>query len=78
MNSPHPSTTCPPTLAAWFFKHSLYVIDDDGGVEVDVIGGDLEIDLLGVGAVLVVLLVAAIGVVACAGSGIRSRSLVGL
>lgn len=32
MNSPQPSTACPPKLAAWFFKHSLYVtVDGSGG-----------------------------------------------
>lgn len=25
MNSPHPSTAWPPMVAAWFFRHSLYV-----------------------------------------------------
>lgn len=24
MNSPHPSTTCAPILAAWFLRHSRY------------------------------------------------------
>lgn len=26
MNSPQPSTAWPPIFAAWFFKHSLYVV----------------------------------------------------
>uniref|UniRef100_A0A0A9D5A6 Uncharacterized protein n=1 Tax=Arundo donax TaxID=35708 RepID=A0A0A9D5A6_ARUDO len=25
MNSPHPSTACPPRLAAWFLRHSRYI-----------------------------------------------------
>lgn len=31
MNSQHPSSACPPLLAAWFFKHSLYDTTADVG-----------------------------------------------
>lgn len=34
MNSPHPSTTWLPMLAAWFLRHSRYLIN---GVEVVVV-----------------------------------------
>lgn len=26
MNSPHPSVTLPPMLAAWFLRHSRYLV----------------------------------------------------
>nr|GLL19215.1 unknown [Ipomoea trifida] len=28
INSPHPSITCPPMLAAWFLRHALYLTEE--------------------------------------------------
>ncbi|KAE8695178.1 hypothetical protein F3Y22_tig00110733pilonHSYRG00334 [Hibiscus syriacus] len=85
MNSPQPSTTWPPMLVAWFFKHSLYLIK--GLVEpiaaearpasscsCDVggcCGGDFRLDLVAaaVAASLLVAMEAGYG----SGSSIRVR-----
>ncbi|KAM1118761.1 hypothetical protein ACFX2I_043037 [Malus domestica] len=69
MNSPHPSSTCPPLLAAWFFKHSLYLTLDTTalGGGCDGATSALKFDSLAI-------VVAALGVTITR-VGVRSRSL---
>ncbi|KAM2644617.1 hypothetical protein EV1_018260 [Malus domestica] len=70
MNSPHPSSTWPPLLAAWFFKHSLYLTLDAAvlGCGCGGAGGALKFDPLAI-------VVAALGVTI---TGVGSGSLLDL
>ncbi|KAM3016729.1 hypothetical protein FF2_000704 [Malus domestica] len=72
MNSPHPSNTWPPLLAAWFFKHSLYLTLDAAALGGGYGGAAsaLKFDPLAI-------VVAALGVT-ITGVGVGSRSLLDL
>ncbi|KAM1277271.1 hypothetical protein ACFX13_030394 [Malus domestica] len=72
MNSPHPLSTWPPLLAAWFFKHFLYLTLDAAvlGRSCGGAAGALKFDLLAI-------VVAALGVT-ITGVGVGSGSLLDL